>query len=416
MKANSIIYILILILLLAVVSFLAATERTLPSRISYSFYHSEYQDYSDSTSNIYQYEDDTSLLLHSRFCRWDMHSSTTNAWSITPYYYHNTLQNIGNNTMIDYTSYYLFQSAPGVIDTMNVERISFILDDLGRTIYYNKEIWIDTTNSFAFSFRQYRHYNAEGYVDSMFVEGQSQKYFKRTFSNGMLRSTTVYSLSNGITTPEHRYIYIYADPPVHFPASIRFDNYTTQIGEYVFDWESIYNPKYLTNSIMQQDWSNNIWVVNTNFPYELSYNQNYGVTMTKEIGSRLDCFVANLLGDIIVKSSNYTGLTKHTSYTWDYITLNEENITQPIETAVIVYPNPFYDHLKISFKSKVNAPADVSIYNIKGQLVHQWSQQTTKQLSWDGRDRDNQVVAAGVYFLRFQQNNETTICKFIKLK
>ena len=408
---------LILILFLAVVSWLAAAERVQPSRILYSFLHSEFQDYSDSTSMSYQYENDTSLLLEFMDYLWIMHSSGTYGRVYTRNLYTNTIEYSGDNIEIDYCMYYYEYSLEGAIaDTVNVSHVSYTLDSQGRTVAYQQDNWNDTTNSYSLYFKQFRHFNAEGELDSMFVEGQHQKYFKRIFNNGMLQSTTVYALDNGISTPEHRYTYSYAEHPAQYPASIRFDNYTTQIGEYVFEWETIFNPDWLTSSIVQEDWTNDSWVESIHFPYDVHYNQNIGITFSKEEGANLDSFVANSRGDIIVKSSDHSGLTKHTSYSWDNSTPNEDNIAPPVGNAVNVYPNPFINHLNITFDSKDNAPADYSIYNLKGQLVCRWLQQTTKQLSWDGSDRDNQAVASGVYFLRVKQGSATTIRKFIKLQ
>ena len=75
------------------------------------------------------------------------------------------------------------------------------------------------------------------------------------------------------------------------------------------------------------------------------------------------------------------------------------------------YPNPFNPETWLPYQLAQDASIDISIYNIKGQLIrrlHLGNRQagiyTTKDKDgyWDGRDSLGQSVASGVYFYTLQ--------------
>ena len=86
-------------------------------------------------------------------------------------------------------------------------------------------------------------------------------------------------------------------------------------------------------------------------------------------------------------------------------------------TLVASYPNPFSIANdvpaggKASVVYQLNTVSDISlqIYDIRGRLIRTLVQ--TRQnpgeytVQWDGRNRNNLVVAAGTYFIRLQANN-----------
>ncbi len=93
----------------------------------------------------------------------------------------------------------------------------------------------------------------------------------------------------------------------------------------------------------------------------------------------------------------------------------DENIT-PVALSVTVAPNPFSRNLSVTAKS--NTPIDISIYNIKGQLIN-----TAKlipdhgkvQWQFNGKDRNNHSTAAGIYLLKLDNGHNKTIIKTLKM-
>jgi len=90
---------------------------------------------------------------------------------------------------------------------------------------------------------------------------------------------------------------------------------------------------------------------------------------------------------------------------------NDEIASQPI--LLRNYPNPFRNSTTISFgisneQNKQNEQKSISIYNIKGQRVRQFSI-LNSQLSiiWNGKDDFGKKVSAGVYLYRLNIGNKT---------
>ena len=85
-----------------------------------------------------------------------------------------------------------------------------------------------------------------------------------------------------------------------------------------------------------------------------------------------------------------------------------------------VYPNPFNPNTNIKFSLPYSATTQISIYNIKGQLVRRLLDlEMTKgeySLSWDSKDDSGRAVASGLYFIRLQAGAKHSLRKVILLK
>lgn len=84
------------------------------------------------------------------------------------------------------------------------------------------------------------------------------------------------------------------------------------------------------------------------------------------------------------------------------------------------YPNPFNPTTTIAFEVPEDAPAQLAIYNIRGQLVKEIRYESlTKgyhRLVWDGRDRNNRSVGSGVYFYRMTYKGKAITKKMCIVK
>jgi len=96
-----------------------------------------------------------------------------------------------------------------------------------------------------------------------------------------------------------------------------------------------------------------------------------------------------------------------------------ENITLITELGGN-YPNPFSTSTTISFSLTTENTEDtkISIYNLKGQLVKQFSIVNSQlSIKWDGKDFSGKAVPNGVYFCRLETNNfKSEIRKMIILR
>jgi hypothetical protein len=99
-------------------------------------------------------------------------------------------------------------------------------------------------------------------------------------------------------------------------------------------------------------------------------------------------------------------------------TANEDEIVAVPEPKLEIYPNPFQDNAMLKFTGTNKAPVRIHIYNIKGQLVKELliSDPLNSQISWNRSDVKGKTVADGIYFLHWQQGEQSGINKVLVIK
>jgi hypothetical protein len=97
--------------------------------------------------------------------------------------------------------------------------------------------------------------------------------------------------------------------------------------------------------------------------------------------------------------------------------------THPVVTNQLGqnYPNPFSSSsTSIEYTLKENSKVELSIYNLKGQLVKTLVDETkdasTHQIAWNGLDDSGKKAPSGVYFYRLKANGRTETRKMVKIK
>jgi len=104
-------------------------------------------------------------------------------------------------------------------------------------------------------------------------------------------------------------------------------------------------------------------------------------------------------------------------YSWDTYTSNQDYIQNVSEALrVKAYPSPFSSAVNLVPDSKSNLPIDLSIYNLKGQLVYRMSGFSGEKLVWNGTDTKGKDVGVGIYFVRSKQGGDISNTKIIKIK
>ncbi len=99
----------------------------------------------------------------------------------------------------------------------------------------------------------------------------------------------------------------------------------------------------------------------------------------------------------------------------------DDEVVTPAGAALIGnYPNPFNPNTNISFTLDKAAPADVVIYNQKGQIVKTFNvahaPQGVTTLSWNGTDDSGKSVTSGVYFFRLKTGSFSSTKKMVLMK
>jgi hypothetical protein len=106
--------------------------------------------------------------------------------------------------------------------------------------------------------------------------------------------------------------------------------------------------------------------------------------------------------------------TNRRTFTWEQAAAIEDDNIAPAVLNLSAYPNPFASGVNITLQSKSNAPVQVNVYNLKGQLIKALS--GSKSLTWDGTDRNNQPVSNGIYFIKAEQDGRAVTGKVIRIK
>ncbi len=90
------------------------------------------------------------------------------------------------------------------------------------------------------------------------------------------------------------------------------------------------------------------------------------------------------------------------------------NVVESDEIMIGNVPNPFTSSTKISFNitSKEHKNAEISIYNLKGQSIRQYSVSDNEtSITWDGKDNFGKRVNSGIYLYKLKHNGRYTSTK-----
>lgn len=93
------------------------------------------------------------------------------------------------------------------------------------------------------------------------------------------------------------------------------------------------------------------------------------------------------------------------------ITISTGNNSQQIFTKFQkIYPNPTNSSVYICYSLADKKQIDISIYNIKGQLVNtlicEMQNSGNYTINWNGTDGDNTIQPAGIYFINLEANGK----------
>lgn len=88
---------------------------------------------------------------------------------------------------------------------------------------------------------------------------------------------------------------------------------------------------------------------------------------------------------------------------------NEDNVASPV-ASVSVFPNPFSDNASFSISLKTKHPANLFIYNIKGQIVRSLiinpDAKGKASVNWDGKADNGLSAQNGLYFYSIDNGSE----------
>lgn len=98
----------------------------------------------------------------------------------------------------------------------------------------------------------------------------------------------------------------------------------------------------------------------------------------------------------------------------------DEDIDSLPKVTSKIYPNPFNPETTISFNIPKPGKVNLSIYNIKGQLVKTLLDEETSagthSLVWNGKDERGKSVASGIYFSKIKTDADIQTKKMLLMK
>ena len=99
---------------------------------------------------------------------------------------------------------------------------------------------------------------------------------------------------------------------------------------------------------------------------------------------------------------------------------NDDEVHTPFAIQLIGnYPNPFNPETTIRFRMEKAAPAEVTIYSEKGQVVKTFNSIATAGINsivWDGKDSNGNSVSSGVYLFRLKSGSYSSTKKMVLMK
>jgi subtilisin family serine protease len=119
------------------------------------------------------------------------------------------------------------------------------------------------------------------------------------------------------------------------------------------------------------------------------------------------------LNRVVVQS----GQESVVNFTLQLIVPNVDELAPALFGIQNIYPNPFRNNTSIELSLKDDAsPYTLSIYNLRGELLYRQTGKESGKLtiSWDGKDKLQRIVAAGLYFIRLEQGSLRQLRKLVR--
>ncbi|MCD4650917.1 MAG: T9SS type A sorting domain-containing protein [Candidatus Cloacimonetes bacterium] len=108
------------------------------------------------------------------------------------------------------------------------------------------------------------------------------------------------------------------------------------------------------------------------------------------------------------------------AYENSFVPVSNDEFVVPTQHKINISPNPFNPDTSLEFTLTQPAYIELSVFNIKGQLVktlvNQRLQSGVHKINWDGKDNSNHPSASGIYFFKLKYGGKTSIQKATLLK
>ncbi|MCB2210483.1 right-handed parallel beta-helix repeat-containing protein [bacterium] len=300
--------------------------------------------------------------------------------------------------------------------------------------------------------------NAYGY-SSCIIDSCTIAYNTNTEGAGLHTSNATYLLLsrslfyNNNATQNGGGFYSFCGVPSTIINCVFYDNYASSLGS------SIYTNRgnFYNSVIMNSNGSNAVYLYdeqlssminccffnnNTNISFDTPeplYLHDFGILSNTNINgdstdiyenifldpsfisTSIDNFYPTSISPCIDAGSSYTDLDPDSTFSdigihfYDQNSFVSDTSLNPPLKSIFSYPNPFNNIVNISIISAYNHRVKITIFNVRGQLIHSRKiipHSNTSTFTW--RPHDN--ISSGVYFLLASDNECTLSTKLVFLK
>lgn len=164
--------------------------------------------------------------------------------------------------------------------------------------------------------------------------------------------------------------------------------------------------------------------INQGIFYAQGYEQDYPFALAQTVGDNGGFIIMGTSSFVINQGDNHAFLRncidalKNCSFFPS--SGNNPEIVKPERLRINSIPNPFNSRTTINYYLPDSNPAQIEIYNIKGQLVYCSGQLNAKRgdntITWSAKDKNNKTLSSGIYFCKLKTAKETIIHKMMLLK
>ncbi len=122
-------------------------------------------------------------------------------------------------------------------------------------------------------------------------------------------------------------------------------------------------------------------------------------------------------GEITLQIRFITGGFNLKDIRFENETVGLEDMAVPDRISIRNYPNPFNGKTQFSFSTSILKPTHIKVFDITGKNIRNITiPSMMSHASWDGRDDSGNLVGSGVYFYRYQSDQNTSLGKMVMIK
>ena len=202
---------------------------------------------------------------------------------------------------------------------------------------------------------------------------------------------------------------------------IIYNNIIFANSDYFFEDNQLFSAKAYHTCFNGLDFTfgnNNILLSDMNF--EIDENGIYIATYSEEI---VDSASLELPFDIQLPQTDILGNPRLNNALLDLGAVelqpvNNHDIIKPVVNQISLYPNPFNPEITIEFPTSIDLNSNLTIYNIKGQVVRKFTLDdiSDNKVVWNSNNNQGKQVSSGIYLFKYTSKNHTQTKKALLLK